>query len=501
MTSIRFGHFGRSILSFLRRDSGSALFFFLIAVVLRAIPELLVPSYPVGYETITYYAPAVRIFSQRSIFNVFADAFQLSKFTNIYKPLLDTFRAGPLFYVIAWVVPFANNADVYIMLKVVGPLLYGFLSISFLIFLRRGLNLEWRMAFVATLVLVFQPVALRESWDRFRVVLGLVFLFFTLTAFRSNSRNKWWLVGILGALAALSREYIAILLFVTILGFVVLDRRNRLVTLAALTPAFVIFGVMSFPSWSWWNFVSPENPFARNYSWMIQDVLFIFLVCYLPLLAFVFKGFWRDKLLDPMICCLLVGSFSVITNPWFAVPGYQRWLMLLVFPFCVYVVKGFERWHLFDRNRIWMLRVIVLVFIIIGAGYSTGAFSYVGILPNSYVAVSLVQSSIPWSQVDDVKSALTWLDGNAQTNSCLLAREPFYGWTLNYLSRADSDVTVFPYSASSSSPLPALEKALDNGFRCIYLISYTNSDLNDFEALHSNRDISVFQYAPHTSRA
>jgi len=462
----------------LRLDRASCLFFFAVGLVLRGTPELLVTLYPVGYETITYYAPAMMSFHSKSLADVF----------------VETFRAGPLFYVLMWLASMVSGAHSFLLLKVTGPVLYGCLAVVFFVFLRVGLRLEWKMAFLATLLLVFQPVALRVSWDRFRTVLGLVFLFVTLIALKGSSRFRWLLVAVFGVLTVLSREYVAVVLFAAVLGYAILERKDRIMSLVTLAPAVTIFTVMSYPAWLWWNYVSPDNPFAiGSYSWVLQDVFSIFALCYLPLLIFVVRGFWRDRLLDPVVGWLLLGSFSVVVIPWFAVPGYQRWLMLLVFPFTVYAVKGFERFRLFGERRMRILKVTILVFMVIGVGYSTGAFSYVGMLPNSYVAVNLVQSSIAWDQVDDVKGVLRWLDENAETNSCVLTEERFYGWTLIYLNRANNDVEVIAYVANSL-PQPALEKALGNGFRWIYLVWYTDSDLENFDTLYSENRVSIFRY-------
>lgn len=487
----------------LKRDKGSCLFFFLVGLALRGIPELLIAYYPVGYETITYYAPALMIFSKRSLVDVFLDAFRISPFfyvshisspVDVYRPLMVTFRAGPFFYVLMWLASVVSGAHAYLILKVVGPLLYGCLAVSFFVFVKRGLKLEWKMAFAATLILVFQVAALRESWDRFRNVLALVFLFATLTALKSDHKSKWPLVIILGVLTVLSREYIGFVLFVAVLGFAILGNRDRVISLIALAPVLLIFGVMVYPTLLWWSYFSSDNPFVSgNYLWMVLDVFSILAVCYLPLLLFVVKGFRRDKLLDPMFGWLLLGSFSVIVTPWLAVPGYQRWLMLLVFPFSVYAVKGFERFRLFDKSGSKKLMAIVFIFMVIGGGYSTGLFSYIGMLPNSYVAVSLVQSSIAWNQIDDVKDVLRWLDENAVSNSSVLTEERFYGWTLIYSARVSKDVRVFPYGAGSSPQL-ALERALDDGFNCIYLIWYNDSTLDNFTMIYSQERISVFQH-------
>jgi hypothetical protein len=167
--------------------------------------------------------------------------------------------------------------------------------------------------------------------------------------------------------------------------------------------------------------------------------------------------------------------------------------MLLVFPLTIYAVWGFERLRLFSQGRIKILAVILLVFIIIGAGYSTGAFSYVGYMTNSYVAVHLVQSSISWDQVGDVKSVLSWLDVNAASNSSVLAEERFYGWTMLYLKRLNHDLSAIAYGADST-PWSVLEVALQKGSNEIYLLWYTEQSLDNFVAVHSQNTISIFRY-------
>lgn len=465
---------------FMSLEKFSYMFFFALGVILRGIPELLIPQYPVGYETITYYAPAMMSFYGKGLVDIF----------------LETFGSGPLFYVLMWFSTNISGAHAFLILKVTGPVLYGFLALAFFVFVRRGLNFEWKMAFVATLILVVQPVALRESWDRFRTVLGLVFLFFTLATLKGNYRFKWPLVAVFGAMTALSREYVAVVLFFSVLGLAILEKKDRVASLVALAPALGIFVFMFYPTWLCWNYLSADSPFVTgSYSWMVQDVFSIFAVCYLPLLPFVMKGFSRYRLLDPMVGLLLFGSFSVVVSPWFAVPGYQRWLMLLVFPFTVYAIKGFQHINLFSDRRMRMLKVIVLIFLLVGVGYATGVFSYVGVLPNSYVAVNLVQSSIAWNQVDDVKGVLRWLDENAVSNSSMLSEDRFYGWTLIYLERANKDVKVIWYGANFS-PTPALDKALCDGFKWIYLIWDSDLTSKSFKRIFSQNDISIFRYEP-----
>jgi hypothetical protein len=469
--------FSQRLLCFLRQDWASCLLFFVVGLVLRGVPELLVSWYPVGYETITYYAPAMFGMVGKSLFEVF----------------VGFFGAGPLFYVMMWFAVNVGSVHPFVVLKIVGPLLYGCLAASFFVFVRRGLRLEWKLAFVATLLLVFQVAALREGWDRFRTVLGLVFVFSALTVLRSSSRRKWWFAGGLAVLAVFSREYAASVLFVVVLGLAVWEKRDVVKSVVALAPALIIFGVVAYLGLAglvWSNALDA----SRGYLWVMQDAFVIFLVCYVGLLPFAVCGLLRrkDKLVSLMVAWLFFASFSVVFG-WFAVPGYQRWLMLLVFPFCVCAVWGFEAFGLFKGRRLWALAAVLLVFVIVGAGYSTGAYSYVGQFPNSYVAVNLVQSSLGWSEVDDVKAVLGWLDNHAVSGSSVLTEECFYGWTLMYLERANADVRVIAYGASSS-PSSALERALSEASSRVYLVWFTEQSVDGFNVVFSRRAVSAFEF-------
>jgi len=454
------------------------LWVFLAAVSVRAIPELLVPLYPVGYETITWYAPVMMTFKSQT----FASVFQ------------STFMAGPLFYTLMWLVTTTTSAHPFVILKITAPLLYGGLAMSFLLFSKRGLKFDGKMAFVATLLMVFQVAALRESWDRFRTVLALVFLFMTLASLRSNHRNKWVLVAILAVLTALSREYISVVLLVTILGFAVLERRDILTSIVAMLPALAVTAIMVSGTGLWWNYVGGGAPtfYSETYLGVVLDVFLIFAVCFLPISYFVLKGFRRDSLLDPVFALLLLGSFGAVVFPWFAIPGYQRWLILLVYPFSIYAVFGFEHLQLFTVRKIKTLTAVLLIFMLLGVGYASSVLSYV-VLPSSWVPPSLVKSSVEWNQVDDVKETLRWLDGNAPASSALLTEERFYGWILIYLKRANNDIEIVPYGGGAQ-PTSALQQALNDDFSWIYLIWYTNSSFDKFNLVYSQDSISVFRY-------
>jgi len=446
---------------------------FLVGVVLRGIPELLVSWYPIGYETIAYYAPSMMTFPERSLVDVFS----------------STFRAGPLFYAIMWLVCVVSQAHPYLILKVTGPVLYGCFAVSFFLFLKKGLNLDVKMAFVAALICIFSPVALRLSWDRFRNVLGSAFLFVTLTMLMSSYKFKWPITAFLAVITALARDIIAIVMFATVIGYAFLRRKDRGVSFLAFAPAFTVFLLVRAFSFYLWNYTSDE-PVAWSYAELLANVFLLFTMCYLHLLPLVIKGFQRSKLLDPMLACLLIGSFSLLIVPWISIPGYDRWQMMLIFPFSIYAVQGLGRLHLFSKDRRKVLIAILMVFMTIGVGYSTGAFSY---MHAPYIPVNLLQSSIDLNQTNDVIDCLQWVNNTAPSNSCIIAEERFIGWTLIYLKRANKDITVIVYVAEAPPQL-GLNEALQRGFSQIYLIWYTNSTIEEFRRLYTQDGISIFQY-------
>ncbi len=205
---------------FFNQEKTVYLFVFLLAFFIRLLPELIVPNYPIGYETITYYAPAMT----SSSIAVNGDFFGLLNQFMVFNPSIGQFlRSGPLFYVLMWFIIDLFSVDAFVLLKIVGPILYGCLALSFYMFVRRSLNFEIKTAFLVALFLVFQLAALRLSWDRYRTVLALFFFFVSLVVLKKkNSNVKWVGLGLLGVLTVLSRDYIGLVMFLTVGGYVIL---------------------------------------------------------------------------------------------------------------------------------------------------------------------------------------------------------------------------------------------------------------------------------------
>ena len=479
-------------MQFFNQEKTVYVFIFLIAFLLRLIPEIIVPSYPVGYETITYYAPAMINSEVVSVFPL--SIFEHLAFIETQKPLLDTVRAGPLFFIIMWSLSDLTGANSFLLLKIVAPILYGFLGISFFVFVRRVIKFDLKVSLFSVLLLIFQIATLRESWDRHRDILSLFFLFTTLTVLAmKDSKQKWATTIFLSVFTVLSRDYVGFLLLITVVGYTLYLKEDKIKNLLLFAPAIVFLLAIFNEVYLEWNYFSNSSPFLlSNYWWAVQDSLIIFLTCYLIVFPLVLFGIRKNHFLTPMVICILLGSFSFIIFPWLAIPGYQRWLMLLVFPFSIYASWGIFRLNL-GKHKKKILLGTLMTFMILGSAYSLGQISYVVMAPNSYVPINMVKTSIEWNHIKDVQNSITWFQENIHSSSILLTEERFYGWVLLSLKDQDENVSLIAYGANA--PLsPVLNDVLISTSKQVYLMWYTDFPPLDFQYIYSHGAITVYRY-------
>src|SRR6267378_426730 len=139
-----------------------ALAAFLIPVLIRSIPEILVGPYPIGWDTIAFYVP-----------NTLDWATGKARFTEI----LGT---APLMYMISVPVYYLSRVNPVWIFKIMGPILYGSMIWALFRFLKIGLKWPDKQALGAALLTSLYFVTLRISWDLYRNMLGLTFILLSL---------------------------------------------------------------------------------------------------------------------------------------------------------------------------------------------------------------------------------------------------------------------------------------------------------------------------------
>jgi hypothetical protein len=493
---------------------------FLCGFLVRLVPELLAGAAPIGFDTV-YYAAVMKggvVWANWSSF-----------FTSTW--LLHAFTV-PLYGVL--------QVDPFLLLKVVAPALYG-LNVAGVYWVgRRMLGWDVKLCLAAAGLFAFQLAALRVSWDLLRNTLGMGLLLFALPFVgRVGSRRDFVVLALLSLLTVFAHEYAGVALVAVVLGVVGWRAVRRSfgraegLTVGAVLPAFAVFvtgvflrfypveyavqsNVLSTGEGSSGRFVFFANYFATNdqvfhystYVDLLVDVSLLFAILYLSYLFVVWKGFFRNGVLNAWTGLLLVGSFGCLVCPFFAVDLWSRWVFMLVYPFTFYAVNGLSM--LFrgssgkeggiSRRMKKAVFGMMGVTIVLGSVYlatpvlmntvQTGLF----VLP--YVSAHFCSApAVPYQDVESVAQAVSWLNGNMDGNSCAIVNNVFALWDQLYLD--ESHVTV----QFCNDAALALDDALGHGFRSVYFV-WWNTDIgwynvsvpSQFVPLRDFGRISVYEF-------
>ena len=426
-----------------------------LGLLIRGLPEFLSGPYPVGYDLLAGYAPA------------------MSTLPETYPLVLFGWQTSPLAIFILWFFWIVSHIDLFLFLKIAGPIFYGLLTASFYYMLTKGLRWDRKKSLITALLLLLQPAVLRNGWDQLRLMLGFVFLFLLLaeTEFDivSAAQKKPFTVGVLSFLIILSQQLAAVVFFVVVLWqFVKSDwGKSSGKALLVVLPAVMVFGLQvyfSFLSGSHFSahftpiqlptgsgifaftnyFLSDPRFINGDYFSILAYVGSLSLYVVVPLIFFVVKGFFKDRVFFPMISWLLFASYSIVIFPWFALSFYWFWMFLLPIPMTVYAVHGLEKWGVLgDRRHRRKLAAGMMVLFVIGFGYASSLISVGYPLAYSYMPPGLVKSCVDFEDIPDIQKAFDWANLNLPINATVVIPEKFQGFSVMIL-REDLLIRVAP---------------------------------------------------------
>lgn len=441
----------------------------MIAIAIRAIPEVLMGSWPAGFDVITYYAPYI---------------YDVERYGFLF-PLLKIIheQTAPLTYLMLSFVGCMSPLGPVLTAKILSPLIYGFLAFAVYLFVEDLFKWEERKVFFATVMAVTYFVCLRFSWDMWKNTLSLAFFLLAVSYFE---REEYGGFTVYSVLCILSHELMTILLgsVLTILLFKgmfirhegPLNRRKMLVLALVACLAFIggtyyvgfvrIFPTpkLDIPS----ELLSSARPMAIPYNYLgggdwynytvennvrIEASL-LMVKMYGPILPLAIFGWTRDEWMNSYVAVAALPFISVILAPTMAIPAWHRFAFLLTIPLTIYAAN-----FLFERKKLRFYLVLLAIF---ACGYVVLppelAFPYYALFPVTYqyMPTSMLQNSVSQADLSDAESSLTWLSSNAEENSCLLAHESYLGWARLYINR--EDMTIVPYYNLSSTTPVAAEK-------------------------------------------
>jgi hypothetical protein len=458
----------------------------------------------IGFDTMGFYVPNTLLWLHNGV-----------NFGN----LLAT---APLFYTILMSIVAAGGSPVFV-LKVIPPLLLGFLGLSMYVYAKKGLG--WspsKSAFVALLGSLYF-VALRTSWDQLREELGLIFFFVVLTLLiykKGRSWKNYALLSLVMVVVALSHQLVSVLMFGVIICTVAynLFRRNfadSITLIIVSLPAALYFftaylsdvlhsGILYYST----NGVSLSNwtGFA-SYQSMLIDTGGFFLYCFILLLPLALVSLRRFQNLQ--LKAWLILSLILVLAPIASVSPY-RWILMLTYPLAFFATDTLSRLKSIKWRRYkFAVRRIALLYLILSTAILS--LGYVIMTPdkpflyfnpnylNTYeyqMPTSMLQNTISVTDCQDTVNVLDWFKTNVNTNSLLLTHTVFYSWAL--LNLNETQVKSYGFDDPEQSAILASH----DGYKQIYLIWWINGQgwygeptlPSSFHEVYSSGKIAIYTY-------
>jgi hypothetical protein len=492
-------HLKIQLLEKIAKPEAFPLLAFLIPLAVRAIPEVMMGSYVVGFDTLGHYVPTTLRWLQEGVglWNFLATA-----------PFLFVLLMGSA----------SIGIPITISLKVISPLLLGLLGFAVYFYANKTLSWSPRKSLLVVLFTTLYFVALRISWDMLRSELALIFLFVTLIFLKKTGRVLR--NGVLLCLAMLSvvfaHQLVALIMFVIILATLMrfsFDRQmgdvRRLVVCSM--PAIVLFLVIVYANYvvfpqfsmvSGWLGQSSEGFMALfgfgSYTNLVVDTLGFLFFCYLPLLPLVVLGVQRFRSnlqLNAWILCVFIALFLAMANIFVAHLPY-RWVLLLTYPLAFCAAEGFARLNL-NRHKLGvglMIAAFSVFFIFLPNNI---AFPYYAAFP-LYMPTSMLQNTVPSSDCQDTANVLQWVHANMDNRTRLLVHRAFNGWAS--LALNSDQLILYNYD---NPELTAQKLTEDGSDYKLWLIWWVNGSgwygqptvTSAFgEVVHQDGRIAVFAY-------
>ena len=473
---------------------------FIIPLIVRAIPEIIMGPYVVGFDTLAYYVPNTLTWSTRGV----SFWFFIAQAPFLYALLMGVTSVG---------------VPIVMSLKILSPLLLGFLGLVIYFYANKTLSWSSKKSLLVVLFATLYFVALRVSWDMLRSELALIFLFTTLVFLTKDARPLR--TGVLLSLAMLSvvfaHQLIAVIMFAIVLATLVhlyLDKKMlelfRLVVYSV--PAVILFSVIVFASYVASADFSVVGGFPgqdsggfmalfgfASYTDLVINTLGFAVFCFLPLIPLLARSARRFKAnLQLKVWISLIFIFLLIVfispNTLFVTLPY-RWILLLTYPLAFYAAEAFT----FLKSNSYKA-AIGLMLVALSVGFvalpNNLAFPYYAAYP-TYVPTSMLQNTISLSDSQDTVNALQWVQNNMPGNAHLLVHDAFYGWASLSLN-ADQLITY-----GYGNPETMAQNLTENGSEYqLYLIWWVNGSgwhgqhttPSAFRQVYESGRIAVFIY-------
>jgi hypothetical protein len=116
----------------------------------------------------------------------------------------------------------------------------------------------------------------------------------------------------------------------------------------------------------------------------------------------------------------------------------------------------------------------------------------------SFLPTSMVQNTVPVSDMSSLRTILDWVQANIAPNTVLITHQAIYGWARAYLPSLSSHVVNYQYNG----PLAGVKLARSEGYSSVLMIWWVNGSgwhnqpfvPSGFAILMQKGDLAVYEY-------
>jgi len=408
---------------------------FFFPFIIRSIPEIIAWPYPIGFDTLLY---ANDILNEK----------------YLKMNIMQLLKSTSLFYIIS---SLANKflKDVFLTIKLFGPILFSMLCFSLYLYSRKVLNWnEYKSFFVSFLASIYF-VSLRISWEMYRQMLGFIFLIIGLIALRmKNIKWRILIVMLSGFLTVLSHELSTVLFFIIMIMHFFIEKKlqSKAYIFLMVMPAFILF------IYQLYNPIigNIRIPYERIVSFsFIDTAIFIsgFLIyILLPILPLIILGAFSLKGIDIwswLIICLIFSYWPLFLSE-YSIVLWFRWALLLIYPAIFLSIEGFWKLLNYGRKIVWKFNIgrilalsILFLNLVMSSYYlislpENQSFKYFGEWNyyKQFIQTSMLQNSISISDTPSVVEAIKWIDKKiAGNDSILILHEAIDNWARIFINK------------------------------------------------------------------
>ena len=405
-------------------DRNYLLVLFVVAIMIRLIPEIIAYPYPIGYDVVNYYIPVT------------------TNFESNWSMVSDQF---PLYVLILHLITIVTNLDPATVVRLVSILIFGFFSISVYQISKKILRLDQSSCLFLALFVIVQTSVLRTSWDLHRDMLSLTSMFFILSFGTSNkhlSKSVFALVMFLCTFSVLADRMVGLLLTTTLIAYAAIQKNREYMILATVTSLIFLTALLHGISEIGSNVHILNGANFANSTYKPLNLLILFAVTNILLIPTSIIGFLNNRqiiLKIPLLLSLL-GSLSWLLFPSNSSLLPDRWTFIFSMFLSIFAGYGFiilaNRLtnSLLKYKQIFVISALI-PFIVIGMLFAVASnerpmslfvpfHDYVG----QFGPMTMQYNSVSIPESKSIISAIVWINHNTPLGSNIIIDKRWRGW-------------------------------------------------------------------------